>query len=94
MHAALERLLVLGGVQALVVFGSRARGEARPDSDLDLAVILQEAQLSPEAKAERWHCCRQAIGPLGVGVDLVGGGFGRCRAVERLPLACARGCGP
>lgn len=71
LHAALERLLALGGVQALVLFGSRARAEARPDSDLDLAVILQEAQLSPERKAERWRCCRQAIGTLGVGVDLV-----------------------
>ena len=71
LHAALERLLVLGGVQALVLFGSRARGEARMDSDLDLAVILQDAQLSPERKAELWRCCRQAIGALGVGVDLV-----------------------
>lgn len=71
LHAALERLLALGGVQALVLFGSRARSEARLDSDLDLAVILQEAQLSPERKAEWWRCCRQAIGALGVGVDLV-----------------------
>lgn len=71
LHAALERLLALGGVQALVVFGSRARGEARPDSDLDLAVILKDAQLSPERKLELWRCCRQAIGALGVGVDLV-----------------------
>lgn len=71
LHAALERLLALGGVQALVLFGSRARGEARLDSDLDLAVILQEAQLSPERKAACWRCCRQAIGALGVGVDLV-----------------------
>jgi hypothetical protein len=71
LHAALRRLLDLGGVQALVMFGSRARAEARQDSDLDLAVILSEAQLSAQRKAEAWRHCRQAIGPLGVGLDLV-----------------------
>ena len=29
-----------GRVQKLVVFGSRARGEAAPDSDVDVAVVL------------------------------------------------------
>ena len=31
-------------VEAAIVFGSRARGEARPDSDLDLAVVLRGAR--------------------------------------------------
>jgi predicted nucleotidyltransferase len=71
LHSAMERVLAVGGVQALVLFGSRARGEAGVDSDLDLAVILTEAQLAPEQKLETWRCCRQAIGPLGAGLDLV-----------------------
>ena len=71
LHSAMERVLAVGGVQALVLFGSRARGEARVDSDLDLAVILTEAQPAPEQKLETWRRCRQAIGLLGVGVDLV-----------------------
>lgn len=54
-----------------MAFGSRARGEARAASDLDLAVILRQPQLSPERKLEAWRLCRQALGPLGVGNDLV-----------------------
>ena len=37
-------------VQALVAFGSRARGNARLDSDLDLAVICREPSLTPAEK--------------------------------------------
>ncbi|WP_296451602.1 nucleotidyltransferase domain-containing protein [Vulcanococcus sp.] len=37
-------------VQALVAFGSRARGDARPDSDLDLAVICRAPSLTPAEK--------------------------------------------
>ncbi|MCT0206782.1 nucleotidyltransferase domain-containing protein [Synechococcus sp. CS-1332] len=33
-----------------MAFGSLARGEARPDSYLDLAVIVGRAQLSPAKK--------------------------------------------
>ncbi len=71
LHGALVRLWALGDIEALVVFGSRARGMARPDSDLDLAVILRQPQLSPEQKARCWWRCRQAIGRIGVGLDLV-----------------------
>ena len=78
---ALRRLSALPEVKAVVAFGSRARGEARPDSDLDLAVILREPQLSPDQKLEAWRRCRQALGALGVGNDLVVVG---CSDAERL----------
>lgn len=71
VHGALERIWALGGIQALVAFGSRARDTAHPDSDLDLAVILQQPQLDPEQKARCWARCREAMGLIGVGVDLV-----------------------
>jgi predicted nucleotidyltransferase len=67
----LVRLCADPDVQAVVVFGSRGRGEARADSDLDLAVILRQAQLSPAEKMACWQRFRQRIGVLGVGVDLV-----------------------
>ncbi|MFC1466200.1 MAG: nucleotidyltransferase domain-containing protein [Candidatus Brachytrichaceae bacterium NZ_4S206] len=33
------------GVQAVYLFGSYAEGRARPDSDLDLAILLRHAGL-------------------------------------------------
>jgi len=71
LEAGVKRLAARADVQALVVFGSRARGEARPDSDLDLAVILGRAQLTPAEKAACWQRFRAVLGPLGVRVDLV-----------------------
>ena len=68
---ALARLCAEPDVRALVVFGSRARGEAREDSDLDLAVILRQPQLTPAEKLAGWRRFRERLGPLGVGVDLV-----------------------
>ena len=71
LQLALQRLIATDGVQAVVVFGSRASGKAQPDSDLDLAVICKPAQLSPEQKRQHWQRSRDAIGLLGCGVDLV-----------------------
>lgn len=60
-------------MQAVVVFGSRARGEGRPDSDLDLdlAVIVGQPQLTPAEKMACWRRFHGALGRLGVKVDLV-----------------------
>jgi predicted nucleotidyltransferase len=58
-------------VQAVIAFGSRARGEARVDSDLDLAVIVRQPQLTPAQKMAYWQRFDRALGRLGVGFDLV-----------------------
>ncbi|TVS02655.1 MAG: nucleotidyltransferase domain-containing protein [Cyanobium sp. PLM2.Bin73] len=71
LTAALRRLCTVPGVQAVVAFGSRGRGDAHSESDLDLAVICAEPQLPPHTKLERWRQCRQALGLLGRDVDLV-----------------------
>ena len=71
VQAGLERLIACDGVAAVVLFGSRAQGTARADSDLDLAVICQEPQLTSQQRTKRWRTYRQALGSLGCGVDLV-----------------------
>ena len=60
-----------GDLQAVVLFGYRSRGEAKPDSDLELALMTQLAELSPQ---QRWACCkhyRRAVGALPCRVDWV-----------------------
>ncbi|WP_231596902.1 nucleotidyltransferase domain-containing protein [Synechococcus sp. CBW1004] len=68
---ALARLCDEPDVQAVIAFGSRARGQARDDSDLDLAVIVRQSQLTPAEKMACWQRFHGALGRLGVGVDLV-----------------------
>jgi predicted nucleotidyltransferase len=68
---------VLAGVdpapQRLVLFGSRARGDARPDSDLDLLVVMPQPRLTPQDRQVALQALRSALRPLRlpVGVDLV-----------------------
>jgi hypothetical protein len=53
IEPGLLRLAADPGVCALVLFGSRARGEARPDSDLDL--LVEAAADVERLVGSRWH---------------------------------------
>ena len=55
LRQGLQRLSVCDGVGAVVLFGSRAQGTARADSDLDLAVICQEPELTSQQRTQRWR---------------------------------------
>lgn len=71
LQAVVERLAACGDLQAVVLFGSPARGEAKPDSDLDLALMTQMAELSPQQRLACWKRYRAAVGVLPCGVDWV-----------------------
>jgi len=69
--AALARVQPRPG--RVLLFGSRARGDARPDSDLDLLVVMPQATLTPQERQQPLRLLRAALRPLSlsVGVDLV-----------------------
>lgn len=71
LRHALQRLCADATVQAVLAFGSRARGSAQADSDLDLAVIAREPSLNPALKTERWLHYRALLGLLPVDLDVV-----------------------
>ncbi|WP_322757302.1 nucleotidyltransferase domain-containing protein [Synechococcus sp. CBW1107] len=56
LRAAFQALADDPATKALVLFGSRARGEARPGSDLDLLLLCRGSN-SPDAllSGSRWH---------------------------------------
>ena len=62
-----RRLAAAAPGSKVILFGSRARGEARSDSDMDLLVI------EPELKSRRAEFVRlrEALGDLGVPIDLI-----------------------
>jgi predicted nucleotidyltransferase len=88
LETALRQIAADPAVKALVLYsfgeacgyGSRATGNARPDSDLDLLVVERTPQLEPEAKVASWWrhfqplqslplpvACDQRSGPPGPG---------------------------
>jgi len=63
-----RRLADAAGSDARVIlFGSHARGDARPDSDLDFLVIEPKI----ESRTSEFVRLRNALGELGVPVDLL-----------------------
>jgi predicted nucleotidyltransferase len=62
-----QRIVAVSDPQQIILFGSQARGDARPDSDLDLLVVKEEVE-SPRAEAARIY---RALASLRVPVDVV-----------------------
>jgi predicted nucleotidyltransferase len=81
LREGLRRLCADLSVRAVLAFGSRARGDARSDSDLDLVVVCHEPDLTPEQKTALWRRYRDLLGRMSVGVDLIVTGW---RRAERM----------
>jgi predicted nucleotidyltransferase len=71
LETALRQIAADPSVKALVLFGSRARGSARPQSDLDLLVVERTPQQEPAAKVASWWRHFQPLKSLPLPVDLI-----------------------
>ena len=62
-----ERLKAFPEVERIILFGSRARGDAKPRADIDLAIAC------PRADAKRWSDIVEAteMAPTLLQIDLV-----------------------
>lgn len=54
LREIVQRILAVGSPQKIVLFGSRARGEAKPDSDYDLLTI-EPSDLPRHKRAARYR---------------------------------------
>ena len=63
-----RRLVVEFDPDRIILFGSRAWGEPREDSDIDLFIIIPENEERPLERATRAHRCLRGIG---VPLDLI-----------------------
>ncbi len=57
--------------QAIWLFGSRARGTHRPDSDFDLLVVAKEGHWFGDDESDGYEEVYQPIRTTGVGCDVV-----------------------
>ncbi len=67
LREMVRRLLAVGSPQKIILFGSRARGDARPDSDYDL-LLIEPSDLPRHRRAARY---RRALIGLAPGKDIL-----------------------
>ena len=71
VEVALRSIAADPTVQALVIFGSRATGSARAESDLDLLVVERTPHLAGQAKVASWWRHFEPLKLARLEVDLI-----------------------
>jgi predicted nucleotidyltransferase len=64
---AIERIAQTAQPSRIIAFGSRARGKHRPDSDLDLLVLLPHGSANLDISGDVY----EAVGALGFSKDIL-----------------------
>ncbi len=67
LQQAVQRIVAVAQPVRVIVFGSYGRGDAGPDSDLDIMVIERRV----DNRGEEMVRLRQAVGSIDVGVDVL-----------------------
>jgi predicted nucleotidyltransferase len=62
-----ERIVQVSDPDQIILFGSYAMGDYRPDSDLDLLIIKDQVQSTREEAAKIYH----ALAHMGIPIDVV-----------------------
>ena len=69
LRKIVDGVLSVADPERIVLFGSRARGEAGPDSDYDVLVV--EPRAPGAGTARRSGTLRRAIGGVGASIDIL-----------------------
>jgi len=86
LREVVRRILSVGTPRKIVLFGSWARGQARPDSDLDL-LIIEESDLPRHRRARRHRMILLGLFPA---KDIVVWTPGEVRQWQHVPNAFRR----
>ncbi len=68
VQSAVERIVTLSRPRTVILFGSYARGQARPGSDLDVLVVVDDSVANCRAESVR---LRRALRGISMPVDIV-----------------------
>lgn len=71
LESLADRIVELAHPRQVILFGSRARGTAREDSDLDLLIIRDRSGEEPWSRRREIGRIRRSLASVGLPIDLL-----------------------